>query len=489
MKKRILIAEFKHETNSFSPAPADLQSYKNKSLLFGEDVIRVYEKAENEIGGFLKVFKGLEDFELIPCIGFNATPSGPVTKEVYELATDSICSMLKEQGPFDGVLLALHGAMVSDVTPDGEGTLLEKIRGIVGKDVPVISSLDLHTNCTKKMAENATALIPFREYPHVDTHRTAILAAELMRDTLRGLVDPKMGYCRIPYLLPLFPTDFEPMKSYNEKAVDFGEQENVLTVRITHGFFPADIEEMGMSVVVITDGDREKADAVANAFAKELWDNRNTLVRDFAELDEALDDALKTAENAGGKPVVIGDASDNTGAGALGDTTHILRRVLERKMTGFAFGPMVDAESAKKCFEAGIGNQVDLMLGGWSDPAFSGGPVRVAGKVITLCDGYYRNIDEMDRGVLQNLGLSAVVETAGNLVVISTHPVQPLDVAAFLRFGIVPSQQKVLVVKSAVHYRASFGKIAAKLIDVNVPGYAVPQPYGLPYQHWQESFF
>ena len=484
MKKRILIAEFKHETNSFSPAPADLQAFQNRGMHFGPDVVEAYGQTENEIAGFLKIFDEDDRYKLVPCIGFNACPSGPVTEEVYSLATDRLCKMLQEQGPFDGVLLALHGAMVSEVTPDGEGTLLEKIRDVAGKEVPVIASLDLHANCTAKMAENATALIPYREYPHTDAYPTAQFAAQLMKDTLEDKADPKMGYCRIPYLLPLFPTAFEPMHSYNKKALAL-EKDKILSVRITHGFFPADIKEMGMSVIVVTDGDQKLADETAAELAKDLWDHRNTLVRGFAELDEALDDALKTAETANGKPVVIGDASDNTGAGALGDTTHVLRRVLERKLTGFAFGPMVDAESVKKCFEAGIGADVRLDLGGWSDPAFSGGPVSVTGRVITLTDGFYRNIDEMERGVLQNLGPSAVLEISGNLVIAASLPVQPLDIAAFLRFGIVPSQQKVLVVKSAVHYRASFGKIAAKLIDVNVPGYAVPQPYGLPFKHWK----
>lgn len=486
MKKRILIAEFKHETNSFSPSKADMQAYRNKALYFGEEAVKAYSSSENEFAAFLRTFCEEPDYELIPCIGFNATPSGPVTEEVYSLATDSICRMLTEDGPFDGVLLALHGAMVSDVTQDGEGTLLEKIRGIVGHDVPIIASLDLHTNCTKKMAENATALIPFREYPHIDTYQTGLFAAKLMKDTLEGKVAPKMGYCRIPYLLPLFPTAFEPMHSFNEKAIAMSQQSGVLTVRITHGFFPADINEMGMSVVAITDGDQNKADDLAASLAKDLWDHKDTLVRDFYSLDEALDAALAAVPQAGGRPVVIGDASDNTGAGALGDTTHALRRVLERNLKGFIFGPMADPVSAAQCMSAGVGNEVDLSLGGWSDPAFSGGPLHVKGKIKTLTDGLYRNIDEQDRGVPQNLGPTAVLEIEGNLVIVGSLPVQPLDVASLMSCGIIPSQYPIIVVKSAVHYRASFGKIAYQLIDMNAPGYATPQPYGLPYKHWQE---
>ena len=486
MKKRILIAQFKHESNSFSPVPADLQAYRNKSLYFGEDVIRVYSGTENEIGGFLKVLHEDNDFELVPCIGFNASPSGPVTKEVYELGTSSICSMVQKQGPFDGVLLALHGAMVTELTDDGEGILLEKIRKIVGGDVPIIATLDLHANCTKKMVQNATALVPYREYPHVDVFQTAVFAAQLMRDTLNKAVVPKMGYSRIPYLLPLFPTAFEPLKTYNQRAIELSKQTGVLSVRITHGFFPADIEEMGMSVITITDGDQVKADEIASELDRDLWEHRSSLVRSFSSIDDALDEALSAVPKADGKPIVLGDASDNTGAGGMGDTTHILRRVMERGLKGCAFGPMVDGESVKKCFALGVGSEIDLDLGGWSNPTVSGGPIHIKGVIKTLTDGRYKNIDAQDRGVLQKQGATAVLEVDGNVVIVCSHPVQPMDVASIMSCGIIPSSWPIIIVKSAVHYRASFGKIAYKLIDVLAPGYAVPQPNGLPYRHWEE---
>ena len=485
MKKRILIAQFKHETNTFSPVFANLQSYKNKSFYFGQEVILAYSGTENEIGGFLDVFRKEEDFEIVPCIGFNASPSGPVTKEVYELATDSICTMLLEQGPFDGILLALHGAMVSEVTTDGEGSLLEKIRFIIGPKVPIIATLDLHANCTEKMMKNATALIPYREYPHVDVYQTALTAGRLMKDTLCGKIDPKMGFYKIPYLLPLFPTSFEPIKTFNQKAIEAETEKDVYTVRITHGFFLSDIEEMGMSVIAITNKDQQKADRLASTLGKDIWEHRVILIRQFSDIDDALDEALSSVPQAEGKPIVLGDASDNTGAGALGDTTHILRRVLERNIKGCAFGPMVDARNAEKCFSAGVDAEVELELGGWSDPAFSGGPLRIKGIIKTLTNGRYRNIDAQDRGVLQNLGPTAVIESEGNLIIIGTHPVQPLDVASIMSCGIIPSSWPIIIVKSAVHYRASFGKIAYKLIDVNAPGYAVPQPYNLPYKHWK----
>ena len=483
--KRILVAEFKHETNRFSPYPADLDTYRNSIFLFGEDVFTAFPGAETEINAFLDVFRNQTDrFELVPCISFDAPPRGPVSKEVYDMAVSQICRMLTGQGPFDGVLLSLHGAMVSDAAEDGEGKLLEAIRTTAGWDIPVIASLDLHTNCTQTMVEHATALVSCRYYPHTETYEAAQIAARLMRDTLDGNVRPCMGYCRVPYLLPLFPTDMEPLKAFTEQTLELEKDSGVLAVRINHGFFPADIEEMGRSVVTITDGDQAKADSIAETLGRQLWENRERLVREFYNVDTALDEALRLLSCNSEKPVVIADASDNIGSGAVGDTTHILRRVLQRNMTGVAFSNIYDPASSVKCFEAGVGAEVELSLGGWSDPSFSGGPVLLKGRVRALTDGYFRNVGNVSKGNPHSMGQTAVIEAAGNTIIIVSRPVQPLDLASMQSCGVIPSQQRIIVVKSAVHYRTGFGPISLAMLDVAAPGYAVPKPDDLQFRNW-----
>ncbi|MCR4804593.1 MAG: M81 family metallopeptidase [Clostridia bacterium] len=485
--KRILVAGFKHETNRFCPHPADMKAYGKR---FGEDVFRRAVGTKLDVVAFLETFHELKsEYELVPVIDFDATPSGPVTRDVYELAVSTICNTLTENGPFDGVLLSLHGAMAAEHEPDGEGAMLERIRGIVGKDVPIIGTLDLHTNCTRRMAENATALIACREYPHTDSYQAALRAAQLMRETLEGKVHPRMGYCRVPYLLPLFPTEMEPLRSLNAKAREMEKEPGVLSVRINHGFFLADIADLGMSVLAITDGDAEKADRLAKALGKEIWDVRGELVRDLYDVDAALDEAERLLAEGGDLPVVIADASDNVGSGAIGDTTHFLRRVMERGITGCAISNIHDPASSERCFEAGVGAEVELDLGGWSDPAFSGGPVHLKGRVRALTDGFFRNVGSVDKGNPHNMGRTAVIESAGNTIIITSKGRQAHDPASMLCCGVIPSQQRIIIVKSAVHYRAGFGPISRAMLDAAAPGYAVPKPDGMHFVNWRPVDF
>ena len=477
--KKLLIGEFRHETDSFCPQKADLAAYRVRGLRVGHEMATAYRGVRNEPGAFYDVFGDRDDIQLIETVGMSAMPSGPVTAEAYEFARSHIVDAVRREKP-DGVLLALHGAMVAEGHDDGEGDLLEEIRGIIGPGIPMAVSLDLHANITEKMAKNADVLVPYENYPHTDMYETGYVAAKLMEGMLSGTAHPAMGYRRIPYLNPMFPSSFPEIRVFLDMCKERAKEPGVVTVRLAHGFYPSDIAEMGMSVIAITDGDKEKAQRIADEVGDAVWAGRHTLKRHFATLDEALSQLDEPGEG----PLVIADASDNPGGGGLCDTTFILREVLKRGLEGIAFGMFVDPESVRRCAEAGIGAEVELSLGGMSDPAFSGGPIQVKAKVRHLCDGLYRNRDEMNRGALNNLGLTAVADIGGNPVIISTNRLQPYDAEIFRICGITPETQKCLVVKSAVHYRNSYGKFARKLVEVSLPGFVVPVPDGLPFKKW-----
>ena len=487
--KKLLIASFKHETDSFCPARADMEAYRKRVFALGADVLTVCRGVKNEPGAFIDVFDGREDVTLIPVLALNAIPSGPVTGEVYDFATEKILGAVRSEKP-DGVLLSLHGAMVADGHDDGEGDLIENIRAAVGKDVPIVASLDLHANITRKMADNADALVPYEKYPHTDMYETGLCAAHIMDALLFGTYTIETGYHRIPYLNPMFPSDFPEIREFHEYCKSYESDPDVISCRLAHGFYPADIAEMGMSVVVIKKKEEGRkpslsAQEIADEAGGYIWEHRGQLKRRFTALDDALQMIDEETEPGSG-PLVIADASDNPGGGGLCDTTHILRAVLEKGITGVAFGMICDPESEKKCEEAGIGGTVSLMLGGMSDPAFSGGPLDVTAYVRALTDGYFRNRDEMGRGALNNLGHTAVVEIAGNTVIISSNRIQPYDAELFRSCGVTPETAKAIVVKSAVHYRNSYGKFARKMVDVSLPGYVVPVPDGLPFTKWKE---
>lgn len=472
MKYRILVGVFSHETNTFCPMLADMEAFRQRKMYFGPDMLEQDEGEESSLTGFLRVLKNDPSYELIPSILFSTGPSGFVTKEMYDLALNEVLKTCLAMAPFDGVYLSLHGAMVAQGHPDAEGDFLESLREVVGESVPIIVTLDLHGNITRKMAKHATALIPCEEYPHIDSYILGQDAAKLLRDTLSGACVPTMAYRRIPYLLPLFPTSLPEIGVFLDMAKRYQREPGVRFARIAHGFFPSNIPEMGMSVMVITDNNQQKAEQIAEELSQTIWRGRDTLKRHYTPLDEALDMTMGDLPG----PVVMGDGSDNPGAGGLCDTTHIMRRILERMISGAAVAVLRDPENVQRCMAAGIGATVSLDISGMSDRRLSGGPLPVTGIVEKLLDGKYRNQDAMERGLLVDMGPCAVLNVSGNRVVLSTNRTQVLDAEGFRACGIAPEKQKILVVKSAVHYRASFGRFAGKLVDLALPGYSAPDP-------------
>ena len=483
MKKKLLIIEFKHETNVFCPKKADMQAFRDFRLYTGEEAFSKHRGTGTEVGAYLDVFEAREDFELIPTVAMYACPSGTVTKEVYAFVEESVTEAIRKHSPLDGVLIAFHGAMVAEGHPDGEGDLLELIRKQTGNNIPIVISLDLHANVTEKMVRHTEAIVPFEKYPHIDMYETGYTAAKIMEDILDGSLHPAMAYRRIPFLLPLFPSDFPEMQVLYRAANKLQETKGARCVRFAHGFFPCDIEEMGMTVMTVTDGDQKLAEALADELEQTIRDNIPNLKRVYPTLDEALDIAVTPGDG----PVVIADASDNPGAGGISDSTHILRRILERGITGAAVATILDPKSVEACVKAGVGETADLKLGGWSDPAYSGGPLEVTAYVKKITDGKYRFKGQMMHGDTVNHGLTAVVEIAGNTVLIASLPRQPFDLEIFRYNGIAPEEQKILVVKSAIHYRASYGTVAREMLAVSLPGYSSPVPETYRYKNWKKQ--
>lgn len=481
MKKKILVVQFRHETNSFSIIPADEKAYRNFRFDVGEEVFPAQRGIRNEMGAFLDVLGDRDEFELIPTVALAATPSGPVTADVYDFVLNEIRNVVDTHAPFDGVLLNCHGAMVAKGHDDGEGDLFEFIRNLVGWDIPLISTLDLHANVTVKMAKCATALVPYECYPHTDAYETAVVAAHLMADTLLNKIKPVMTYRRIPFLCPLLFDKSPQISPIYEFIKRINSHPDVLSLRFTHGFFSADIEEMGMAVLSITNDNRALSEKLADELVLFIEDNSANLKNTYITLDEALDIAVNSSKS----PVVLADASDNPGAGGVGDTTHILRSILKRGITGAAIATITDPSSVEKCIKAGVGAKVALKLGGWTDPEYSGGPVDVTAYVKMITDGKYMVKGDMMQGTIVNHGTTVVAEIAGNTVLISSIAFQPIDLEVFRSHGIVPEEQKILVTKSAVHYRASYGTVASEMFTLSLPGYSVPVPQAYKYKKWK----
>ena len=466
--KKILVAQFKHETNRFSPCITDRNAYVARNAVFGNDGIRArFAGAKNETTAMLDFFADKEEFQLIPVLAFDAMPGGPVAKEVFWEVRDKLLEALRAE-PVDGILLSLHGAMVTEISEDGEGDLLEALRQEVGGEIPIMVSLDLHANITQKMVDYATGLFVCDYYPHTDMYETGLRAAECMYRTLMGQVRPVMAWRKLPILVSCTSTMYGIMREFTQEAQEIRSREGVLSANLAHGFFRANIFEQGMAVLAITDNDPQRADDLAQAFADRIWNARKELKYEPLTADEAIDAALASDRF----PVVLADVADNPGGGGTCDAVLLLQRLVDRKVEGAAVAAMYDPETVRQAVEAGVGATIDARIGGKVAPEITGGPVCCKAYVKAITDGKYRNCGPMFHGLLMDYGTLVVLQVEGVTVLVGSIRVQPWDLEVFRSCGIAPEKQKILVAKSAQHYRASYSSITDRMLSVETPASA-----------------
>jgi len=463
----IVIGWYCHETNTFNPLPTTIERFGGREqVILPPDGSNLHSFNR----AFAEVLCERADVNIIPTVAASAEPWGRVQRSAHEYVKEHILKRIKECGKVDGVLLALHGAMVLEDADDGEGDLLEAIRREVGPDVPINVSLDLHANITQKMLDNATVLINCDTYPHIDMMDRSREAARIMLDTLDGKVKPVMAYKKLPLLPEFIYTDHPDLRKFGDMMFEFEKDPAVLTASIAYGFFLADIYEGGLCVVVVTDNDKAKAQRLADKLGETIWNDRKKLRRQTIGLDEALDDILAHPDVF---PCIIADGSDNPGGGASGDGTHILRRILERKIGGVVIACMLAPEIVAQAEKAGVGAMIDVSLGGKFFPAVDGEPIVCRAYVASISDGTYdrRLYPRMPRSSPLH-GKAACLIVDDVEVLVSSRPAQTWLTDVIYACGINPEMRRIIVVKSAVHFRHAFGPIAKKIYDVFCPGMA-----------------
>jgi len=493
----ILVGEFSHETNTFSPTPTDREAFRRRQEYVGDEVLTQLRGTETTLGGVVDVAER-EGLDLVPTVAASATPGGPVTAEAYDHYTGAILDGLAEAGDrVDGVVLSLHGAMVPEGTDDGEGPLLEAVREAVGPETPVVATLDLHANVTEAMCEAADALVAFESYPHVDMGETGRTAAELLVDLLR--TDRTLTtWIERPPMLPYGPlqnTFAGPMADVEAAARDLEARAGVAKVNVFPGFHKADIPSMGASVVVAAD-DAETARDAARTLAAEWWERREAFVGDFPDPAAAVAEAkdLAAGRDEGDGPVVLADAGDNPGGGGTGDETAVLRELVAQGVGNSGFAIVHDPEAVAACVDAGVGRSVSLSLGGKAEGSHTD-PLRVDAHVAALTDGEFRNTGPMGTGTENHLGRTARLECevadasgerpneAGRAsVVVTENRQQPLDAELWRHVGVQPERFDVVAVKSNNHYRADYEPMASHVLTVNSPGLAAFDPHRYEYR-------
>jgi len=470
MNKRVLIAGFMHETNTFSQLPTTLDSYKARSLYYGDDVTKFMRGTRTEIAAFMDACERFEWHGTYPVFA-NATPSGKVAEDVFEHVSTVITDALKDQGPFDAVCLALHGAMVCSHVDDGEGALLRRVRDVVGPDTPIAVTLDLHANVTDVMAEMADIITIYRTYPHIDQYQTATDAARLLQRTLNGEIKPYVVVSRGQMLDGADhgrTTAPGPMTEVLESAkAGVANVPGVLSCTVAAGFPWADIDETGPSVVVVGDGSSPAHRELADKLMGELWQSRKRISIDIQTVEQAISAIQSAGERKA--PIVLADFADNPGGGGYGDGTRLLKAMIDANVQGAIYGLLYDPVAVRTCIEQGLGAHVVVAIGGKIDARY-GEPIPVTGHVVAVTDGALTLAGPMMAGSRISMGPTVVLRVGGIDVFLTSGRFQLYDLKFFEHANIDPRSKAVVVVKSAHHFRAAFAPIASEVIVVDGGG-------------------
>jgi microcystin degradation protein MlrC len=473
---RIAVGGFQHETNTFAPSRADYRAFEDgggwPSICRGEAIAPRLEGANIPAAGAITALHALghRTEGLVWCA---ATPSAQVTRDAFERISGDMVARLAALGPIDGIYLDLHGAMVSDDFDDGEGELLARIRRVVGARVPIVASLDLHANVTRAMLERADGLVAYRTYPHVDMAATGERAARLLHDTLARGRSPAKSLRSIDFLtgLPSQCTMIEPARGIYA-LLERLEREHACVLSFTPGFPMADFPECGMAVTGYADDDARAQSATA-ALARAIADAERQFSMELFEPDIAVARAMQRGEP--GAPVVLADTQDNPGAGGNGDTTGLLSALISRRAPQSVLGMLIDPASAKQAHAVGIGRSAVFALGEISGvPGMR--PLEGEFRVSALGDGRFTCTGPMFLGFRMELGPMAVLEKDGVRVVLASKKCQAADQEMFRHVGIEPKAQRIVALKSSVHFRADFQPIAREVLVVVAPGPAKADP-------------
>jgi microcystin degradation protein MlrC len=479
---RIAVGGFLHETNTFAPTKATYDAFVHgggwPGMKLGADVLKSIRNINVGLAGFVGAAEQ-EGWDLVPTVFAAATPSAHVTKDAYERIAKILVDGIASAGPIDAVYLDLHGAMVAEHLDDGEGEILARVRNVIGKDLPLVVSLDLHANVTPNMVAHADALIAYRTYPHVDMADTGRACARHLALLLKTKQRFAKAFRQLPFLIPISwqCTNDQPTKGIYEKLAAL-QGDAVPTLSFAPGFPAADFPDCGASVFAYgrTQAD---ADAAADRIIAIIEGHEDDFDGKIYSPDDGVRLAMELAKSAR-KPIVIADTQDNPGAGGDSDTTGMLRALVRNKAERAATGVIYDPASARAAHAAGVGATVKLKLGGKSGIP-GDAPYEESFVVEKLSDGNFIAPGPYFGGREMEMGPSACLRIGDVRVVVASHKSQLADQALYRYVGIEPTEQAILVNKSSVHFRADFEPIAEKLLICAAPGAMPADTASLPW--------
>lgn len=465
---RIGIGFFYHESNAFNTVNTGIDDFYREAYYRGDDILPAYRNTRTEVGAFIDVLEA-SDCLIVPLVCAAAIPSGVVERGAYEIIVADMIDAVRSAGRLDGILLALHGAMVVEGVPGPESALLRQIRRTAGDEVPIATTLDMHANLDESIVGQTAIHFGFQTYPHVDMYEQGVRAANTLLTSMRTGQSYTASFVKLRMMPPSINmrTAEGPMHDVIELAKGKEMEPGIVGVSVFGGFPYSDIPQTGASILVVAT-DKLQGDRIAGEVADALWHMRHRFLVQLPTVDEGMALALSLVED---KPVVLADVSDNPLSGGSGDTTGLLRALLDRTVDDALFGALFDPVSLQMCQAAGEGSEIALLLGGKTFPQF-GGPLPVTARIIRLSDGIFTNKGPMNTGMVVDVKGAAHIRVAGTDILLTGRALSANDPELFRHIGIEPMNKRILGLKVKNHFRAAFDPIVSRVIYVDAPGVA-----------------
>jgi microcystin degradation protein MlrC len=464
MPWRIAVGGIWHETNTFAAGLTGPDAFRAYQYALGDEVLSRYAGTNTELGGMITAAKEL-GFELVPTIYAGAVPSGTIARDALERLCHELRARLRRASPLDGALMVLHGAAVVEGMDNADAHVLAVVREVLGPVMPVAATFDFHANLGPTMVSLADVLVGYDTYPHVDMAERGREATRLLACVLETGRRPVCVLRKVPVVtVPLVQaTETEPMRGVMTRLAEVERVSALWCASVAMGFAYADVPELGASVLAYGESEDATRDA-ANALAAAIWERRERFVPDLVPVETAVAAASAAQET----PVVLVDAADNVGGGAPGDGTVVLDALVRAGARG-AVVVIADPEAVASAEAAGEGGVFAGLVGGKTD-ALHGPPVRLRGRVECVMDGHYTHQGSYMTGSVTTMGRTAVVNVDGITVVLTSLRTMPFDAGQLRALAIEPAAQRIIVVKSAVAWRAAFGDVTPRAIVVDTPG-------------------
>ena len=465
---RIGIGGIVQESHSFSPASSSLDRFKALFYLKGEQVFEQQGGRNTEIGGALDEAGGVDT---VPLFFAMASSSGrPLNDETLNDLQGQLVGAIESAGALDGLLLVMHGAMATQMDDDGTGHILQSVRNSVGPDMPIVATIDLHANVTQGMVDVTDAMVFYHTQPHIDQGDTGRRGMRLLRRMIKDGLRPAKAFRSLPMMVAgeNGATTHGPYHQVMQAVLELETRPDVCAAAACAAQPWLDLTEYGCSVIVYTDGDPKRADSEADRIARLFWEVRDDFIPELANLDQAI----ARAKSPGGT-LVFSDSADAPGSGATGDSTVLLKALLDAGFTQPAILNIVDEPAVDAAEEAGVGADVNIQIGATFDQRFYK-PVRISARVAALAEGNFQNETAGNTGITYRMGGAAVLQCGSISILAMRKAVTQWDPALYRCVGLDPTSARVLHVKSPAAFRHAFGPLAEDMLVLDAPGLCSP---------------